>query len=179
MIEIFKNIPGYNGYQISNLRNVKSLPKFRNTGNGGYISKEKILKQSIDVYGYLYVALYKNKKRVTQPIHKLMAITFLGHKPNKWETVIDHIDNNPLNNNLENLQLITHRENITKGLNNKNTSSKYIGVSFNKSHKKWQSFIRIPKGKNISLGIFDTEVRASIAYNFALSQINELKLLIL
>jgi len=103
-----------------------------------------------------------------------MTTTFINHKPNKYESVIDHIDENKLNNREDNLQLISHRENISKGFKNKGTS-KFTGVSWNNENKKWQSFIRIPKGKNINLGSFDTDYRASIAYQFALLQINNIK----
>ena len=90
-IEEFRPVKGYEGiYEISNLGNVKSL-KYNNG---------KILKVREDKYGYVKVNLYKNKKTKTCYIHQLMAIAFLNHTPNGHKLVVDHIDNNPSNNNL-------------------------------------------------------------------------------
>jgi len=47
------------------------------------------------------VVLYKNKKSTSKNIHRLIAEAFIKNSDNK--PCIDHIDNNPLNNNLDNL----------------------------------------------------------------------------
>ena len=42
------------------------------------------------------------------------------------------------------------------------TSSKYIGVSFNKQRGKWEAYVSIPnKTKKVNLGIFDSEDEAA------------------
>jgi hypothetical protein len=84
--------------------------------------------------------------------------------------VVDHIDNNPLNNCLSNLQLITHRENISK--DRKNKSSKYTGVYFDSKTKKWISTIKNNREK-INLGYFENEKEASEYYQNALKSIEE------
>lgn len=153
MKEIFKNIPGYkNHYQISTLGNLKSL-KF---------GKEKILKQSIDSYGYAHVILSKNNVKKGFTIHKLMVLTFFDkyHNP---KLVCDHIDNVKLNNNINNLQLITIRENSSKDQFRLNRYSRFVGVSFNKNLKKWTSQIHINK-KLIHLGVFCCETKAHLTY---------------
>lgn len=160
--EIFKDIPNYKGYyQVSNLGRIKNLKR-----KG--ILKERVLKSKINRYGYPCIALYGNNKRKTFTIHQLVAITFLNHKPNGYKLVVDHIDNNPLNNNLENLQLITQRENCSK--DKKEGASKYIGVNWSKRNKKWISQIRI-KGKRKYLGSFDNELKASQVYQKALKNV--------
>jgi ribosomal protein L15E len=69
-------------------------------------------------------------------------MAFLNHTPCGYKIVVDHIDNNiKTDNRLENLQLITQRENVSKDI--KNTSSKYIGVCWHKKAKKWRSSIQI------------------------------------
>ena len=143
MIEEFKDIEGYEGlYQVSNLGNVKSL-KFK---------KERILKGT----------------RVVKKIHQLVAIAFLGHEPNGYKTVVDHINNNPLNNTLDNLQLITHRENLSK--DKKGCSSDYTGVGWHKGAKKWHAQIYI-KGKVKHLGLFTDELEAAESYIIELQKL--------
>ena len=91
---------------------------------------------------------------------------FLNHKPNK-EFVVDHINNIKLDNRLENLQLITQRENSSK---DRKGTSVYRGVSWAKQNKKWIAQITINK-KKINLGYFTIELNASKAYNLALINI--------
>lgn len=155
--EIFKEIPGYDDYQISSLGRVKSFK----------YGKERILKPGIDGAGYYYVNLYKNKKRESKKVHILVTITFMDHIPNGYEIVIDHINENRLDNRVENLQLITHRKNVVKShLSNDNLSSQFTGVCWNKRDKKWQAQIQINK-KLITFGYFDDELYASMIYQKA------------
>ena len=49
------------------------------------------------------------------PVHRVMAYTFLNHKPKGFKIVVDHINNNKLDNSVKNLQLITTFENLAKG----------------------------------------------------------------
>ena len=77
---------------------------------------------------------------------------------------IDHIDGDGLNNCKVNL-----RE-VTKGQNNRNRkpyvgkTSRYKGVSFNSKRSKWQAQIKKNR-RNTTIGVFDTEEEAAIAYN--------------
>ena len=174
-MEKWKDIKGYEGsYQVSNLGKVKSLSRWvDNKGNGGYFIKEKVLKSNIKNERYPIVSLTKNNKQRKFRIHQLIAMAFLNHKPCGYKLVVDHIDNNPLNNNVENLQIVTSRVNTTK--DRIKGTSKYVGVFYNgKGINKWRASTSI-YGKVISLGSFNTEVRASIAYNFALTQLDRLK----
>jgi hypothetical protein len=112
-IEVWKDIEGYeNKYQVSSFGNVKSL----NYNHSGF---EKLLKKHLSKGGYFTVALHKEGKQKTTKICKLVAIAFLNHTPCGFKTVIDHIDNNKLNDKLENLQLVSNRYNSTKDKTNK------------------------------------------------------------
>ena len=71
------------------------------------------------------------------------------------ENSIDHIDRNPLNNNIENLRVVTNQE------NGWNQYAK--GYSFNKENGKYRAQIRV-NGKNIYLGYFENEDDARTAY---------------
>ena len=109
-------------------------------------------------------------KIATAMIHKLMKITFLNNI-DAINMVVNHIDGNRLNNKLNNLEIITHRNNITLGmLKSKNKiKSIYTGVSF--KNTKWYSYISI-NGKRIFLGIAESEYKAHINYQNALLNIN-------
>jgi len=168
--EIWKDVKGYEGhYQVSNLGRVKSLNRFAKAkSNGTRFIKERILSPAKDGGGYYKVSLHKNTNRKTLKIHKLVAMAFLGHKPCGYNEVVDHIDNNKLNNRLDNLQLTTQRHNLSK--DKKGGTSKYTGVYWYKARKKWRSSIRY-NGKKESLGYFNDEIEASKAYQDRLKSI--------
>lgn len=169
MNEIWKLIPGYNGvYEVSNLGNVKSLSRLKWNGYSFVKTKERILKPGINGAGYYYVNLMYNNVKVNYRIHQLVGIVFLNHIPNKYDLVIDHINNNKLDNRVENLQIITHRENCHKRPTK--STSKYIGVHYAKNRNKWRACITID-GKKISLGSFINEEDANLAYQNKLKQI--------
>jgi len=162
MQEEFRSIPNYEGlYEVSNLGNVKSL-------NYSRTKKEKILTPGGGKY--LSVTLCKNKNKKTFRNHILVAIVFLNHTPNGHKIVIDHINGDRFNNRLDNLQIITQRENSSK--DQKVGSSIYVGVHWCKARKKWDSKIRI-NGEKKSLGRFTNEIDASNAYQTALKTLLE------
>ena len=164
MEEIFKDIPGYEGlYQVSNLGRVKSLSRKVCNYRGCYFSKERILKQFIR-------KTYKmvNIRSSNRMVHQLIAMAFLNHIPCGHKVVVDHINHDKLNNRLENLQLITNRENCSKDVKNK--TSKYTGVSWSKSRNKWVSQIKI-NGKTVPLGRYKCELVAYIVYQKKLKEI--------
>ena len=163
-MEIWKSIEGYEGlYEVSNFGNVKSLSRTITKGNITYVTKDKILKQSVDSVGYPYVNLSDYKKQKTFRIHQLVAVAFLNHTPDKHKgLVIDHIDCNKLNNMTTNLQLITNKKNTSK--DRKNKTSKYTGVSWHKQSNKWLAQFR-ENGSVKYLGTFETEEEARDAYN--------------
>lgn len=159
--EIWKDIPNYEGhYQVSNLGRVKSLKH----------GKEKLKSIFKKKDGYYGLNLYKNNKHKNAKIHRLVAIAFLNHDYQKTRLVVDHINNKKDDNRLENLQLITYRENSSK--DKKGWSSKYVGVSWHAAANKWSSHIRF-KEKNIYLGVFKNEIDASNAYQRKLKEILE------
>jgi hypothetical protein len=170
MQEEFRDVLGYEGlYQVSNLGNVKSLARMAKHYKGGEkIIYEKILKKRIGKDRYFHVGLYKDGISKTKKVHKLVAIAFLDHKPCGMNKVVDHINDNSFDNRLENLQLITNRENVYKTQGK--YSSKYKGVNWSKSNKKWTVRIRI-KNERKFLGYFDCELSAHLAYQNKLKEI--------
>lgn len=78
--EIWKNIPNYPNYMISNYGRI-----FSNNYN-------KILKQYINKEGYYYVTLYCDSKPKTLTVHRLVALCFIDN-PNNYQYV-NHLDEN-------------------------------------------------------------------------------------
>ena len=110
-IEIWKFIKGYEDYQVSSFGRVKSLK------NG----KEKILSPGTTRDNYKIVILSKNNKiKKTFRVHRLVAMSFLPN-PNNYPQV-NHKDENPSNNNVENLEWCTSKYNINYGTRTKRMS---------------------------------------------------------
>jgi hypothetical protein len=158
-MEIYRDVVDYEGiYQVSNLGNVKSF-KF---------DKVKQMKLSLNC-GYLKVKLTHNKISKYKQVHQLVAESFLNHKVCGMKLVVNHIDFNKTNNSVDNLEIITNRENCNK--KHLKSTSKYTGVSWHKRDNKWRAYIMI-NSKLKHLGYFKTEIEASEAYQKEL--INEI-----
>jgi hypothetical protein len=95
-------------------------------------------------------------------IHRIIYLYHNGYLPE----FIDHIDQNPSNNNIENLRKSTRAQNGMNRKSFKNTSSIYKGVSWHKRDKIWSAYIIINK-KQKYLGSFINEDKAALAYNNA------------
>lgn len=168
-MEIWKDVPGYEGYyQASNIGRIKSLNRVIKRGNSTMKLKERILKQRINQNGYCVVPLQINSKKKIFKVHQLVAMAFLNHAPCGMLRVVDHVDNNKTNNLLENLQILSTRENNVKSI--KQSTSKYTGVSWSSSSGKWRAAIK-HKGRWYHLGLFMCEKQASFAYKIALFNI--------
>ena len=155
--EIFKDIPGYEGlYQVSNIGGVKSLGNTKNR-------KEKILKPGI-INGYLHVILHKNSKQKSFRVHQLVAMAFLGHTPNGYEIVVNHKDNNELNNYVDNLELVSNRYNSS-------CHKTDVGIYWKEINNKWIASITINR-KTIYLGSFNEKEEASRVYQKAVVKIH-------
>jgi len=163
MEEIFREIKDYPNYQVSNLGIVKSL----NYGRG---RKEKLLKPGINTSGYYFVNLYKSGIIKSFSIHQLVAMAFLNHQPLGYKLVVNHINFNRTDNRLENLEIVTARENSNR--KHIKSSSRFVGVHFDKIKNKWRAYIYI-NGKIKYLGFFYSEIEASKYYESALLCINE------
>ena len=169
MIEEWKKINEYEDkYEISNLGRVKSLCRYSENNK---LIQEKYLKITKDKYGYAQVTLYKNSIGTATKIHKLIATHFMGHIPDGFKYVINHIDGNKYNSTILNLEIVTQRYNVSDGKQKLKKTSKYTGVSWNKKCNKWLAQIQI-NGKKKNLGIYINEEDAYNAYQNKLKEIN-------
>jgi hypothetical protein len=107
--EIWKDIEGYEGlYQISNKGRVKSLERIIEGRWGKTFRKERLLNATYHK-GYAKLGLSKNKSIKYYPLHRLIALAFIPNNENK--PCINHIDCNPSNNTISNLEWVTYSEN--------------------------------------------------------------------
>ena len=100
MEEIFVKIKGYEGYEVSNTGKIKSL------------KTNRLLTPQKNNCGYLYILLTDSNKKVKiNLIHRLVFDSFIGITDG---LEINHLDEDKENNRLDNLELITHEDNLKK-----------------------------------------------------------------
>lgn len=142
-MEEFKSIPGFEGrYEASNKGRLRD-------------SRGNILKQTPASSGHLTVNLNNGERRKSYLVHRIIAETFFGFS----NLVIDHVDGNPANNSIENLEYVTVRENTRRWA--QQNVRKHTGVHRKKD--KWGAQIWF-RGKNRFLGSYKTKKEAHNAY---------------
>ena len=128
MVEVWKDIEGYEGrYKISNLGNVKSLMY----GGRKY---EKDLTPKVNNCGRLWVELFCNGKKKQFLIHRLVAKAFIPNPHGLPQ--INHIDENPKNNRVDNLEWCDARYNMMYGHAREKRRKKIVGRPHSEEHKK-------------------------------------------
>lgn len=103
--EVWKDIVGYEGlYQVSTHGRIKVC-------RGRF--KNRLRKIKVDRHGYECIALFKHGIRKDYLVHRLVAEVFIPNPDNNPQ--VNHIDENPLNNCVYNLEWVTARENAKHG----------------------------------------------------------------
>ena len=132
--EVWKDLVGYKGeYKISSYGRIKSL------------YKQKIIIQSTDKLGYKKISLYKKyrvPKLKNHKVHRLVLQTFVKNK--KQLPCVNHIDNNPKNNKVSNLEWISYLDNARY---KKNFDTQIKGEKVNTSKLKEKQVIEIRQRK--------------------------------
>jgi len=121
--------------------NLRSLREFFNYKDGNLIYKKKVsmnveigdIVGSKDKLGYCNTKINKKSFRV----HRLI---WIWHN-DIFSGGIDHIDHNPSNNRIENLRVVSHKENMRNLKLRKNNTSGVTGVMWNKSKEKWEVYL--------------------------------------
>ena len=154
------DIPTFEGkYQVNEFGDIRSV-NYKQTG------KLVVLKTRL-IRGYLKVDLYKDSRRITISNHQAVAMAFLGHTLGDHNLTVNHKDFNKLNNHKDNLEIISLRENSSY---KSDRGNRLIGTHYNKLNGKFTAKI-FYNNKRYILGHFDFEVDANVAYNKALSDI--------
>jgi len=127
----------------------------------GYINKRTDSKRQ--GFSYHRVRLWGK----LQKTHRVIFMMFHNYMPE----MIDHIDNNPLNNRIENLRESDVVRNAANSLPNYNKKTK--GVQLDKDRLKFKYKVNVAtKQKTHFVGHFETEQEAQAAYNLACLQLN-------
>ena len=168
MEEIWKDIPNYEGFVASNLGRVKRLATKTMNKNGTYRRlNEKILTNSNNGVGYFSVMLsIRGRKPFRRYVHRLVAMAFLDMDESMQ---VDHINFDKSDNRVENLRVVTQRENNHFYQKNSNIgkTSKYVGVCLDEVNNKYRAYLYIGKDHYI-LGSYETEEEAKKVYDKAL-----------
>lgn len=148
--EIWKDIKGYEGlYQVSNFGRVKRTYK---NGKVKFISLK-----SKNEHGYIKISLCKNKKQITARVHKIVADTFLEKRKRFFE--VNHKDGNKENNRVDNLEFVSHKENIIHSFKHGLHTKESIKYRCDRMHKARE--IKIKMTINNKVYFFDSIIKAS------------------
>ena len=180
MQEQWKDILNYEGlYQVSNMGRVKNLERKVKAGFGSNRSiKERIRKPQIKKTGYIIANLCNASKTTCLSVHQLVCQAFL---PNFITGMnINHIDGNPGNNKISNLEISNPSHNqlhaIRIGLVKPRGKSHYYHVSYinnPRAKSKWAVCIRYNGKSSYGWKTFMTELEAAIYADELLDSIND------
>lgn len=164
--EEWRDIPEWEGcYQVSNKGRVKSLKRFDSLGR---VVPENIRSLKISK-GYYAITLSRNGSKKGFWVHQLVAIAFLGHTPCGFKKVVNHKNFDKLDNRVENLEIVTNRENSNQ--KHLPSSSRYVGVRL-RTNGNWEAQINVDR-KSVYLGSYKIEEEAAKAYQDALKAIEK------
>jgi len=110
---------------------------------------------SIDTKGYLISSV--DGKR--QKNHRIIFMMHYGYLPR----IIDHIDQNPSNNCIENLRAVSYAQNSLNSNTCVRNTSGFKNVDWLKSKKRWRVYLKL-NGKRTLFGYFkDLELAGLVA----------------
>lgn len=164
---VWRPIPGYEGrYEASSSGDIKSLKRTKACGHSGRTTlpvQERILSQAISKKsGHAFVSLSNGAHGKSTTVHGLVWAAHMGARGQGMD--IDHINGVASDNRIENLRVVTHRENSINSTRPRGANSRR-GVSYlpsRKGHKKWVAYITESgwSRKKKQIGYFLTEDEA-------------------
>jgi hypothetical protein len=106
----------------------------------------KILKPGKDKCGYSHVTLCKDGKTSRFQVHRLVATAFIPNPDNL--PVVNHKDENPSNNCVDNLEWCTVKYNVNYGTCKQRMSEAHKGKQLSEEHKRKMSEAKKGKPKS-------------------------------
>ena len=133
MEEIWRKIPGFEDYTVSNLGRVMN-------------KHGRIMKQSNHKQGYKLIGLKKDKKLYGKQVHRLVALAFIPNPDNLPQ--VNHKDECKNNNCVDNLEWCDAKYNINYGTGISRSVASRKGIHLSEEHKRKISEAK--KGKHTS-----------------------------
>lgn len=123
--------------------------------------------------GYIQAGIMDDEKKTTQFVHRLVLMAFVGLPP-KRNSVGMHMDDNPENNNLSNLQWGDMSENMKQAYEKGRKFALFIPAKgkFGKYSKYAKAIEQIDKISGVIIKRFDSIVEASRELNISDSHIS-------
>ena len=115
-VEVWKAIPGFPGYEVSDLGRIRSFWKAVSHIGVCFSTPQKIKKVFWDRNGRGYI-LFKTKRMA---VHRCVLLAFIGPCPKGYQC--RHLDGNPQNNQLDNLRWGTPQDNADDRQKHGNTA---------------------------------------------------------
>lgn len=107
------------------------------------------LKQRISDDGYAEVTMGIGKQRCSRiKVHRIVAMTFIPNPENKPE--VNHKDFNRLNNDVSNLEWVTHQENITKSAEAGRYNGALAGEKNGRANLTWDIVRKVRKDAELN-----------------------------
>ena len=107
---------------MKDILNYEGLYAITSCGKVWSYRSQKFLKSRKNNEGYLHVDLYKDGKRKSYLIHRLVAEVYIPNPENK--TDVNHKNEIPTDNYVNNLEWTTHKENMNYGNRNAKIAAK-------------------------------------------------------
>lgn len=165
--EEWRTIDGWDGYEISNLGNVRSyLLRSYNRGRATSPTAKRI---QLSVWGYPEVRLFQYGKTRKFRVHRLVATAFLPNPYKKRE--VNHIDGDRTNNNVANLEWVSRTENMLHAyrVNNaprmrgeRNGHAKLTAADVRQIKRLWKSGKYLQRELAADFGVARTTVNAIV-----------------
>ena len=150
MKEEWKDVVGYEGfYQVSDLGRIRTVTRKQWNGQSWHLVESLVLNPSVQNGGYLRVVLSVNGTKKYKTVHRLVAEAFLDMPDGNEKFVVNHKDEDKLNNNVNNLEWITISENNTYNKRQEKIAAKNIknGVYDRLSKQLSKPVVAIPVDK--------------------------------
>lgn len=169
-IEVWKDVPEL-PYEVSRSGIVR-----RKEGSAFKHKNKDCVRPYLNNKGYSCINLWNKGKCYKYPVHRLIAQLYIPNPNNLPE--VNHIDGNPLNNAIDNLEWCTHQYNMQHawdtglhinsdkpacaGIKYSTSTSKYHGVSWSEERQRWCAQVHYKKKRYLAKR-FKDEVEAAKA----------------